>query len=53
MAGPTVFLVFPGANPTIAGYNATGSLARFEIKILYSTLKNELAYYSAGVVAVN
>jgi hypothetical protein len=48
-----------GANPTIASYNAsvvkfynaTGSLARFEKK--NSSLKNAVAYYSAGVVAVN
>jgi hypothetical protein len=33
-------------------YNATGSLARFENK-KNSTLKNALAYYNAGVVAVN
>jgi hypothetical protein len=52
----------PGANPTIASYNAsvvnfynaTGSLARFENKKkYYSTLKKTLAYYNAGVVAVN
>jgi hypothetical protein len=51
---------YPGANPTIASYNAsavnfynaTGSLERYEKS--YSTLKNVLAYYyNAGVVAVN
>jgi hypothetical protein len=30
-----------------------GSLARFEKKNIVSTLKNALAYYNAGVVAVN
>jgi hypothetical protein len=34
-------------------YNATGSLARFENKYFYSILKKALAYYNAGVVAVN
>jgi hypothetical protein len=54
----SVLNVFPGANPTIASYkasavnfyNATGSLARFENKKNYSTLKNASAYYNAGVV---
>jgi hypothetical protein len=51
----------PGANPTIASYNAsvvnfynaTGSLVRFENKKNSSTLKNAVACYNAGVVAVN
>jgi hypothetical protein len=52
--------IWPGANPTIASYNAsvvnfynaTRSLERFENKkIFYYTSKNALAY--AGVVAVN
>jgi hypothetical protein len=50
-----------GANPTIASYNgsvvnyynATGSLARFAKKYYLFTFKNALAYYNAGVVAVN
>jgi hypothetical protein len=52
--------VITGANPTtsiynasvVNIYNATGSLVRFEDKN-YSTLKNTIAYYNAGVVAVN
>jgi hypothetical protein len=51
--------VHPRANPTIASYNAsvvnfynaTGSLARFK-NIFFSSLKNAVAYYNAGVVAV-
>jgi hypothetical protein len=50
----------PGANPTtliykasVANfYNATGSRASFESYKFYSTLKNALTYYNAGVVAV-
>jgi hypothetical protein len=54
-------LTSPGPNSTtsiynariVNFYNATGSLARFESykKLLF--LKNVLAYYNAGVVAVN
>jgi hypothetical protein len=50
-----------GANPTIASYsasvvnfyNSTGSLARLKAKMFSSSLKNDLAYFNAGVVAVN
>jgi hypothetical protein len=31
----------------------TGSPARFENKYIFSSLKNALAYYSTGAVAVN
>jgi hypothetical protein len=34
-------------------YNATSSLVRFENKNIFFYLKNALAHYSAGVVAVN
>jgi hypothetical protein len=46
--------VAPGANLTvIVSYNATSSLVSFEKKTFVFTLKNVLAYYNAGVVAVN
>jgi hypothetical protein len=32
-------------------YNATDSLASFENTSIYTTLKNALAYYNAGVVS--
>jgi hypothetical protein len=52
-------LINPGANPTIVSYiaspvkiyNATSSLARFEIN--FYKVKNALTYYSAGVAVVN
>jgi hypothetical protein len=48
-------------NPTIASYNAravkiyiaTSRLVRLENKNISFTMKNALAYYSAGVVVVN
>jgi hypothetical protein len=51
----------PGASPTITSYNAsvvkiynaTNSIARFRIKIIFLRCKNALAYCNAGVVAVN
>jgi hypothetical protein len=54
-------LIWTQAYPTIGSYNAsvvkiynaTSSLVHFENNIFPSTLKNALAYYSAGVVAVN
>jgi hypothetical protein len=43
-----------GANPTIASYNATGSLARLENKnILFYFEKRCMYPYNAGVVDVN
>jgi hypothetical protein len=34
-------------------YNATSSLVRFEDKNIFFYFENDLAYYNAGVVAVN
>jgi hypothetical protein len=53
--------LYSGPNPTtsiydasvVNIYNATGSLARFEKRTFSSVLKNAVAYYNAGVVAVN
>jgi hypothetical protein len=50
-----------GANPTTSIYNASvenfynaaGSLARLKTKIFYSTLKNAIAHYNVGAVAIN
>jgi hypothetical protein len=55
------FYINPGANPTIASYNASvvnfynamGSLVRFENKNIIFYFKNALAYYNAGAVAVS
>jgi hypothetical protein len=43
----------PGFNRTTSIYNATGSLVRFENKNIFIYFKNALAYYNAGVAAVN
>jgi hypothetical protein len=51
----------PGANPTIASYNAnvvnfynaTSRPTRFENKNILFYFDNAVAYYNAGVVAVN
>jgi hypothetical protein len=49
-----------GANPTVKGYNAckknynaTNGIARFLNNKFFTYFKNSLAYYNAGVVAVN
>jgi hypothetical protein len=51
----------PGADPTTSNYNAsvvkinsaTNSMAHSYNKNYFSLIKNVLAYYNAGVVAVN
>jgi hypothetical protein len=51
----------PGANPTTLSYNAsvvinysaTKSKERFYDEIIFLRRKNTLAFYNAGVVAVN
>jgi hypothetical protein len=51
----------PGATPTITSYNAsavkiysaTERLEHLLIKVIFLRCKNALAYYNAGVVAVN
>jgi hypothetical protein len=56
-----MFRLTPGANPTIVSYNtsvvtiysAVNSMARFRLKNIFLLFKNSLAYYNAGVVAVN
>jgi hypothetical protein len=53
--------VIPGPYPTTSIYNASviifcnarGSLVCFENNFFYFSLENALAYYNAGVVAVN
>jgi hypothetical protein len=58
---PSFRPAFPGPNPMIVSYkpsavknyNAASSLACFKNKKIFnSTLKNALAYYNAGIVAV-
>jgi hypothetical protein len=46
------FILNPGANPTIASYNATGSLAGFDDKNMLFFFENAVSYYNAGVVAL-
>jgi hypothetical protein len=53
--------VSPGPSPTTkiynAGvvkiYNASNSLGRFRVKIIFLRYKNAVAYYNPGVVVVN
>jgi hypothetical protein len=44
-----IMLLLPRANSTIASYNATSSLVRFENKNVFLYYENALAYYNAGV----
>jgi hypothetical protein len=43
----------PGPNPTTSIYDATNSLTRFRVKIIFLRYKNAPAYYNADVLVEN